>query len=154
MNTLAPLSDLERFDDIVDARTPLEFADDHIPGAINAPVLENDERAAVGAMYARVSPFEATRYGAALAARNVARHLETLFAGRPISWKPLVYCWRGGKRSGALVAWFRLIGWKARQLEGGYKTFRRHVLERLESVPGRYSFRILAGLTGSGKTRL
>ncbi|MDR2789160.1 MAG: tRNA 2-selenouridine(34) synthase MnmH [Candidatus Accumulibacter sp.] len=154
MNTLAPLAELGRFDSIVDARTPLEFAEDHIPGALNAPVLSNEERVVVGTMYKRVSPFEATRYGAALVARNIAAHLETSFADRPINWKPLIYCWRGGKRSGAMTAWFRLIGWKACQLEGGYRIYRRHVLERLDALPERFSFRVLAGLTGSGKTRL
>ncbi|MDR2451669.1 MAG: tRNA 2-selenouridine(34) synthase MnmH [Candidatus Accumulibacter sp.] len=153
-NSLASLADLGDFDGIIDVRTPAEFADDHIPGAENAPVLSNEERAAVGTMYAQVSPFEATRYGAALAARNIAAHLETLFAGQPLHWKPLIYCWRGGKRSAAMTTWFRLIGWRACQLEGGYKTYRRHVLERLAVVPGRFSFRVLTGLTGSGKTRL
>jgi tRNA 2-selenouridine synthase len=105
-------------------------------------------------MYKQVSPFEATRYGAALVARNIAVHLETLFAGRPINWKPLIYCWRAGKRSGAMSAWFRMIGWKACQLEGGYKVYRHHVLERLGTLPERFSFRVLGGLTGSGKTRL
>ncbi|MDR1936133.1 MAG: tRNA 2-selenouridine(34) synthase MnmH [Candidatus Accumulibacter sp.] len=154
MNPLAPLSELGRFDSLIDVRTPLEFADDHIPGALNAPVLSNEERVAVGTMYQQVSPFEATRYGAALVARNIAAQLETLFADRPIYWKPLIYCWRGGKRSGAMTAWFRMIGWKACQLEGGYKLYRRHVLERLAELPARFSFRVLAGLTGSGKTRL
>jgi tRNA 2-selenouridine synthase len=153
-NPLASLAELGDFDDVIDARTPAEFAEDHIPGALNAPVLSNEERAAVGTMYARVSPFAATRYGAALVARNIAGHLETLFADRPLNWKPLIYCWRGGKRSAAMTHWFRLIGWKARQLEGGYKTYRRHVLERLAVVPERFRFQVLAGLTGSGKTRL
>ncbi|MDR0576340.1 MAG: tRNA 2-selenouridine(34) synthase MnmH [Candidatus Accumulibacter sp.] len=154
MNTLASLADIGRFDDVIDVRTPLEFAEDHIPGALNAPVLSNEERAAVGTMYKQVSPFEATRYGAALAARNIAACLETLFADRPLNWKPLIYCWRGGKRSAAMTAWLRMIGWRACQLEGGYKTYRRHVLERLSALPERFSFRVLAGLTGSGKTRL
>ena len=154
MNPLSSLSELERFDSLIDVRTPLEFAEDHIPGALNAPVLSNEERAAVGTMYKQVSPFEATRYGAALAARNIATHIETLFAGRPLRWNPLIYCWRGGKRSGAMTAWLRMIGWKACQLEGGYKVYRHRVLERLGELPERFSFRVLAGLTGSGKTRL
>ncbi len=92
---LASLAEADRFDTIIDVRTPLEFAEDHIPGAINAPVLSNEERVVVGTMYKQVSPFEATRYGAALVAKNIARHLETTFADRPINWKPLIYCWRG-----------------------------------------------------------
>ena len=127
-NQLATLTEIERFDCVIDVRTPLEYADDHIPGAINAPVLSNEERVRVGTMYKQVSPFEATKYGAALVARNIAHHLDTLFADRPINWKPLIYCWRGGKRSGAMTAWFNMIGWKARQLQGGYKVYRNHVL--------------------------
>lgn len=153
-NALASMADLGLFDSLIDVRTPLEFADDHLPGAINAPVLSNGERAAVGTMYKQVSPFEATRYGAALVAKNIAGHLETLFADRPINWKPLIYCWRGGKRSAAMTTWFRMIGWKACQLEGGYKVYRHHVLEQLQTLPESFSFRVLAGLTGSGKTRL
>lgn len=151
---LAPLAEIGRFDTIIDVRTPLEFAEDCIPGAINAPVLSNEERAVVGTMYKQVSPFEATRYGAGLVARNIAQHLESTFADRPLGWRPIIYCWRGGKRSGSMTTWFNLIGWKARQLEGGYKSYRHQVLERLADLPGRFSYRVLAGLTGSGKTRL
>lgn len=153
-HTLASLAEIARFDSIIDVRTPLEFAEDHIPGAINAPVLSNEERVEVGTMYKQVSAFEATRYGAALVAQNIARHLQGIFADRPINWKPLIYCWRGGKRSGAMTTWFNLIGWKARQLEGGYKTYRQHVLTQLEELPGRFAYQVLAGMTGSGKTRL
>jgi tRNA 2-selenouridine synthase len=150
---LATLADIANFDEIIDVRTPLEYADDHVPGAINAPVLTNEERVVVGTMY-KQDPFEATRYGAALVAQNIARHLQTTFADRPRSWRPMIYCWRGGKRSGSMTAWFNLIGWKARQLDGGYKTYRHHVLEQLNECPGRFQYRVLSGLTGSGKTRL
>ncbi|MER1966389.1 tRNA 2-selenouridine(34) synthase MnmH [Castellaniella sp. GW247-6E4] len=151
---LCGLDELARFDEIIDVRTPAEYEADHIPGAINAPVLDNDERVRVGTLYTQESPFKATRLGAALVARNIAHHLETLFADRPRTWRPLIYCWRGGKRSGAMTAWFNLIGWKARQLDGGYKTYRHDVLQRLESVPLALDFIVLAGPTGSGKTRL
>jgi tRNA 2-selenouridine synthase len=153
-NLLAPLDQLAQFDEIVDVRTPLEFAEDHIPGAINAPVLSNEERVIVGTMYKQVSPFEATRVGAAMVARNIAHHLETTFAGRPRNWRPLIYCWRGGKRSGSMTTWFNLIGWQARQLEGGYKTYRRSVLDTLGSAPCRFACIALIGHTGTGKTRL
>jgi tRNA 2-selenouridine synthase len=153
-NLLVPLDQLGRFDEIVDVRTPLEFAEDHIPGALNAPVLSNEERVIVGTMYKQVSPFEATRVGAAMVARNIAQHLDTTFAGRPRNWRPLIYCWRGGKRSGSMTTWFNLIGWQARQLEGGYKAYRGSVLERLASLPGQFDYVALTGHTGSGKTRL
>lgn len=122
MNLLpAPLEQLADFDEIVDVRTPLEYAEDHIPGALNAPVLSNEERVIIGTMYNQVSPFEATRLGAAMVARNIAQHLETTFAERPRNWRPLVYCWRGGKRSASMTIMLNMIGWRARQLEGGYK---------------------------------
>jgi tRNA 2-selenouridine synthase len=153
-NLLASLDQLARFDEIVDVRTPLEFAEDHLPGAINAPVLSNEERVIVGTMYKQVSPFEATRVGAAMVARNIAWHLDNTFAGRPRNWRPLIYCWRGGKRSGSMTTWFNLIGWQARQLEGGYKTYRHSVLETLAALPAHFHYIALLGHTGSGKTRL
>jgi tRNA 2-selenouridine synthase len=153
-NLLANLDRLADFDEIVDVRTPLEFAEDHIPGAINAPVLSNEERVIVGTMYKQVSPFEATRVGAAMVARNIANHLDTTFAGRPRNWRPLIYCWRGGKRSGSMTTWFNLIGWQARQLEGGYKTYRRATLDTLGALPAQFGYIVLVGHTGSGKTRL
>src|SRR5699024_3148269 len=148
------LSALERFDTIIDVRTAAEYADDHIPGAINAPVMTAAERARIGTLYAQESAFKATRLGAALVARHLADHLETLFADRPRHWKPLIYCWRGGKRSAATAIWFNLIGWKAGRLEGGYKAWRRHVIEALATQPAELRFIVLAGATGSGKTRL
>jgi tRNA 2-selenouridine synthase len=151
---LVSLDRLHDFDDIVDVRTPLEFAEDHMPGAINAPVLSDEERVIVGTMYKQVSPFEATRVGAAMAARNIAHHMDTIFADKPRNWRPLIYCWRGGKRSGSMTAMFNMVGWQARQLEGGYKTYRREVLDRLAVLPARFSYVVLIGHTGSGKTRL
>ncbi len=151
---LANVSQLSDYDDIIDVRSPAEFAEDHIPGAISAPVLNNEERARIGTLYKQVSPFEAQRLGAALIARNIAVHLETLFHKRPREWKPLIYCWRGGQRSGAMAHIFAQIGWRVGQLQGGYKTYRRHVIETLENVPNNIRFRVVCGATGSGKSRL
>ena len=153
-NLLVSLDKAGDFDEIIDVRTPLEFAEDHIPGAINAPVLNNEERVLVGTTYKQVSPFEGTRIGAALVARNIAHHLETTFADRPRSWRPLIYCWRGGKRSGSVTTLFNMIGWPARQLDGGYKSYRRATLDTLDVLPTTFSYIALVGPTGSGKTRL
>ena len=142
------------FDDIVDVRSPAEFAEDHIPGAINCPVLDNDERARIGTIYKQVSPFDAKKLGAALVARNIAFHLEGEFRNKSKTWKPLVYCWRGGKRSGAMAHILRDIGWDACTLEGGYKAYRRWVVEQLQRVPYGLRFRVVCGPTGSGKSRL
>ncbi|HEX4522493.1 MAG TPA: tRNA 2-selenouridine(34) synthase MnmH [Casimicrobiaceae bacterium] len=139
--------------DRIDVRSPAEFAEDHIPGARNHPVLDDNERARIGTMYAD-SPFEARRLGAALVARNIAQMLETAFAEQPREWKPLVYCWRGGQRSRAVAHVLNEVGWRAVQLDGGYRAYRRHVVGRLAVVPARYRFRVLCALTGSGKSQL
>ncbi|RQR38726.1 tRNA 2-selenouridine(34) synthase MnmH [Burkholderia sp. Bp9143] len=153
-NLIVTLDRAGEFDEIIDVRTPLEFAEDHLPGALNAPVLSNEERVIVGTMYRQVSPYEATRVGAAMVARNIARHLDTTFADRPRNWRPLIYCWRGGKRSGSMTTWFNLIGWQARQLDGGYKAYRRSVCATLDTLPTRFRYIALVGHTGCGKTRL
>jgi tRNA 2-selenouridine synthase len=146
--------DFASYDTLIDCRSPSEYAEDHIPGAISAPVLDDAERAAVGTLYKQVSPFEAKRLGASLVAKNVARHVETLFAGKQRGWRPLVYCWRGGKRSGAMAHILREIGWQAQTLEGGYRRYRRWVVAQLETLPERLEFRVIHGPTGSGKSRL
>ena len=145
---------LSAFDTIIDTRSPAEFADDHVPGAVNCPVLHDDERARVGTIYKQVSPFEAKRVGAALVTRNVAFHLENAFKDKSKAWRPLVYCWRGGKRSGAMAHILRDIGWEARTLEGGYKAYRRWVVEQLQRAPYGLRFRVVCGPTGSGKSLL
>ena len=150
----ANLSQLAEFDEIIDVRTPAEFAEDHIPGAINCPVLSDEERITVGTLYKQASPFEARKVGGALVAKNIAHHLETRFQGHPKSWKPLIYCWRGGQRSGAMSIVLSQVGWTAHKLEGGYKSYRHDVLEQLDSLPQRYTFKVVCGPTGSGKSRL
>ncbi len=153
LNIMHVLPQLEQFDCIIDARSEDEFALDHIPGAINCPVLDNDERIRVGTMYKQVNAFEAKKVGAALVAKNIARHLETLWIDKPRDWKPLVYCWRGGNRSGSMAHILARIGWPAIQLDGGYKAYRAHVSEAL-SLPQPFDFRVICGPTGSGKSRL
>ncbi|MGE8356967.1 MAG: rhodanese-like domain-containing protein, partial [Microvirgula sp.] len=146
----ATIAQRDEFDEVIDVRTPAEFADDHIPGAINCPVLSDDERVVVGTLYKQVSPFEARKVGAALVARNIAGHLDTRFHDRPKSWRPLVCCWRGGQRSGAMTLILQQVGWGARQLEGGYKQYRKQVMDALAEAPARFRFRVLCGPTGSG----
>lgn len=150
----ATVAQLHEFDEIIDVRSPAEFADDHLPGAINMPVLDDEERARVGTLYKQVNPFEARRLGGAIVARNLATHLFAHFQDKPRQWRPLIYCWRGGQRSGAFVTWLRMVGWDACQLKGGYKQFRREVIADLETLPGRLSFQIIGGPTGSAKTRV
>ena len=147
-------ADLDGFDAIIDARSPAEFALDHLPGAINWPVLDNEQRRAVGTLYVQTSALEARKLGAVMAARNIANHLERWIADKPRDWQPLVYCWRGGQRSGSLAWFLDQIGFRTAKLAGGYKGFRAVVLQDLAAWPARFDFRVLAGRTGSGKTRL
>lgn len=148
------VADIGAFDTLIDARSPSEFALDHIPGAINCPVLDDDERRIVGTIYKQTGAFEARRVGGAMVAANLARHLRERFADQPAHWKPLVYCWRGGLRSGSMVNWLRLVGWDAQQLAGGYKSWRRHVIERIADACPALPLVVLCGATGSAKTRL
>lgn len=152
--SLVSLADLARFNAIIDVRSPAEYAEDHIPGALNHPVLSNEERAEIGTLYKQVSPFVAKKRGAALVSANIAQHLLEHWQEKEKNWRPLVYCWRGGQRSGALVTILRSIGWEAGQLEGGYKAFRTQVVADLETLPQGLDMRILMGSTGSAKTRI
>lgn len=147
-------ADLAAFDAIIDARSPAEFALDHLPGAINWPVLDDAQRRIVGTLYVQTSALEARKLGAAMVARNIADHLDRWIADKPRDWQPLVYCWRGGQRSGSLAWFLDQIGFRTAKLAGGYKGFRAVVLKDLAAWPARFDFRVLAGRTGSGKTRL
>jgi len=145
---------LQQFDTIIDVRTPLEFALDHIPGAINCSVLTNEERVIVGTLYKQTTSFDAKKVGAAMVAKNIAAMLETKFQDKPKNWAPLIYCWRGGARSGAMTHIFRQVGWDALQLDGGYKYWRSSVVKSLTELSSRFQFIAICGKTGSGKSRL
>ncbi|NML14523.1 tRNA 2-selenouridine(34) synthase MnmH [Azohydromonas caseinilytica] len=145
---------LAEYDGVIDARSPGEYAEDFLPGALNWPVLDDGERRLVGTLYKQVSALHARKVGAALVARNVAQHIEQHVADKPREWRPLVYCWRGGQRSGSLAWFLSQIGFRTYQLAGGYKAFRAIVRDDLERLPEAFDFRVLAGRTGSGKTRL
>ena len=148
------VADRHAFDTLIDARSPAEFALDHIPGAINCPVLDDEERRIVGTLYKQQGAFEARRVGSAMVAANLARHIRELFADKPENWSPLVYCWRGGLRSGSMTQWLRLVGWDAQQLSGGYKSFRHHVVALLDATCPQLDLRVICGATGSAKTRV
>lgn len=151
---VATVAQLSGFHEIIDVRSPTEFEDDHLPGALSCPVLDDAQRTRIGTLYKQSSAFEARRLGAALVAQNIAAHLLQRFQDRGPQWRPLIYCWRGGQRSGAMVTVFRQIGWDAHQLEGGYRLYRRDVLARLEALPGTLELRVLGGPTGCAKSRV
>ena len=154
VSAIDALADLDRFDAIVDARSESEFAEDRIPGAVNWPSLHDAERALIGTEYKQVSAFAARKRGAALVARNVAEHIERHLDATPREWQPLVYCWRGGQRSGALATVLDQIGFRVHLLQGGYREYRRAVVAALAELPARFDWRVLCGPTGSGKSRL
>lgn len=153
---LTQLSDLATlpFDQIIDVRSPAEFAQDHIPGAINLPAMSNEERARVGTIYVQQDPFKARKIGAAIVARNVATHLEGPLAEKEGSYKPLVYCWRGGQRSGSVAIILKQIGWRADTVEGGYQAYRRLVSKALYEGAIPCPVVVIDGGTGTAKTRL
>ena len=150
----ADISDRHQFDMVIDVRTPAEFAEDHIPGALNYPVLSNEERILVGTMYKQESPFEAKKIGAALIAKRIAHYIENDFIDKPKNWNPLIYCWRGGKRSGSMTHILRQIGWNAQILDGGYKSYRRQVVSKLNGLPKEFKYVVVTGQTGSAKSRI
>ena len=155
VETITLPHDLSEFTEIIDVRSPSEFADDHLPGAINLPVLNDAQRVEIGTLH-KSNPFAARRAGAAIIAANAARHLESHLAHQNKSYAPLVYCWRGGMRSNSLAHILRSVGWRARVLDGGYKAFRKFVTSdttRILSHPD-LTLTILAGQTGVAKTRL
>lgn len=154
--TLTSLNDLRQLDvdTIIDVRAPSEFAEDHLPGAINMPVLNDAERAEVGTIYTQDSPFNARKIGGALVAQNTARHLRTKLADRDGSWQPLVYCWRGGQRSGAFSTILDQVGWRVRILKGGYQSYRRQIVRMLYDTPLPHRIVVIEGGTGTAKTAL
>ena len=151
---LATVTQLPEFDEIIDVRSEGEYAEDHIPGAVNYPVLNDAERARVGTIYKQRSSFEAKKIGAALVSANIALHIQERLLDRPREWRPLIYCWRGGSRSDAFAHVLHQVGWRAGRLDGGYRAYRRAVVSQLATLPGRFRLRAICGLTGTGKSRL
>ena len=154
INATELLARMHEFDTIIDARTEAEHAEDRLPGAVNWPTLNDEERIVVGTLYKQINQFEAKKRGAAMAARNIAGHIDREVIDKPKDWKPLAYCWRGGKRSGSLSLVLDQIGFKTTLVEGGYKAFRAAVVADIPVQAAQLNFRVVCGPTGSGKTRL
>lgn len=149
-----PLPESEHFDEIVDVRSPSEFAEDHVTGAVNLPVLDDEQRAKVGTIHKQESAFHARKIGAALVTENISRHLQKHFSTKSADYRPLIYCWRGGKRSGSLATVLSDIGWNVAAVDGGYKTYRQDVLDTFLEKSESLRFIVLNGFTGAGKTRV
>lgn len=148
------MRELARYDAVIDARSEAEFAEDHLPGAVNWPSLNDAERIEIGTLYKQVSPFEAKKRGASLVAANIARHIANQLLDKPKAWRPLIYCWRGGQRSGSLALVLGQIGFRVDLVDGGYKAWRAEVLQELPVLASGLRFTVICGPTGSGKTRL
>ena len=144
----------EIYSEIIDVRSSTEYLEDHIPTAINLPVLTDAERAEVGTLYKQVSPFTARKVGAALVAKNLSEHLTHHFADKAKDYHPLIYCWRGGQRSRSMALVLTQVGWPVTLLQQGYKTYRAHVREQLDLLPAQFDYRVLCGLTGTAKTAI
>ena len=153
LTSLAQLYQLS-VDTIIDVRAPSEYAKDHLPGAINLPVLTDAQRAEVGTIYTRISPFKARKVGGALVAQNTAQHLQGPLADKDGAWQPLVYCWRGGQRSGAFATILDQVGWRVQLLRGGYKSYRSEVVKTLYETPLPHRLILVDGGTGTAKTAL
>ena len=147
--------DLSEFSEIIDVRSPAEYALDHIPGAINLPVLDDEQRIKVGTLY-KVNTFEARRLGAALISANVSQHIQSQMMQHGLDYRPLLYCWRGGMRSRSFTFILQSIGWKPHVITGGYRAFRKFIVEETEELflTENLNLQVLSGLTGVGKTRL
>ena len=137
---------------VIDVRSPSEFAEDHLPGAVSMPVLDDAQRAEVGTIYVQQSAFLARKIGAAMVYRNAAQHIETHLMEKPGGWRPLVYCWRGGQRSGSFAHLLQQIGWRAEVVSGGYQSYRRLVKAALYDAPLGLRVVALDGYTGTAKT--
>ncbi len=144
----------DTYSEIIDVRSENEFAEDHLPYAINLPVLNDEQRAQVGTIYKQVSAFEARKIGAAIVSQNISNYLQKHFASKDKNYSPLIYCWRGGQRSSSLALILSQIGWQVTVLTGGYKTYRAYVRQQLSDLPQKFKYKVLCGLTGTGKTYL
>ena len=142
------------FDNIIDVRSPSEYEEDHIIGAINCPVLFDEQRAQVGTIYKKESTFKAKIIGSTLTARNIAKHVEEKFMDNKGAWQPLIYCWRGGQRSKSFAIVLSEIGWRTYQLEGGYKRYRNEVINFLNKTGPKLNIILISGKTGSAKTKI
>ena len=154
ISAVEALHQLAEFSAVIDARSEGEYDEDHLPGAVNWPSLHDDERKIVGTQYKQISQFEAKKLGAALVAKNIAAHIQRDVLDKPREWQPLLYCWRGGKRSGSLALVLDQIGFRVTLIDGGYKAFRAALVADLPQLAAQHSYRVICGPTGSGKTRL
>ena len=132
----------KKFSEIIDVRSPEEYNEDHIPSAINLPVLNNNERTKIGSIYNKKNSFVAKKLGASLISKNIGNHIKENFLDKPGNWKPLIYCWRGGQRSKSLAIILSEIGWEVFVIKNGYKRYRNFINENLNKETSLLKFSI------------
>jgi tRNA 2-selenouridine synthase len=141
----------KEFDYILDARSPREYSESHIPGSVNFYVLNNEQHAYIGNIYKNISKFQAKKEGVGFMLENISKQLKD-FDAKPGS-RIGVYCARGGQRSNALFTILSQLDYQVYKLEGGYKAYRKWVVNYLESFPHK-KFVVLRGNSGCGKSEL
>ncbi|MGB5824558.1 MAG: tRNA 2-selenouridine(34) synthase MnmH [Proteocatella sp.] len=138
----------------IDVRSPLEFEADHIYGAINIPILDNDERAIIGTLYKNKGKQEAVETGLEYVAPKLTDLFKRIKKLKEEHTNVIIYCFRGGMRSSAVVDFINSCGIEVIKLDGGYKNYRTHVISTLENLKDDFSFVVLHGHTGIGKTEM
>jgi tRNA 2-selenouridine synthase len=138
---------------VIDARSQREYTEDHVPSAVNLPVVDNEEYAEVGTTH-RTDKHRAYLIGVSYALKNISHAIDDLVAGHPKDARMLVYCFRGGKRSKLWYDALSTIGYRVDRLPGGWKAYRAWVRDQLIELPRKFRYNVLCGSTGCGKTRL
>jgi len=142
--------ELSEITPIADVRSPSEFKSGHMPGAVNIPLFDDGERAAVGTKFKKEGRLPAILEGLKYTGPEMSSKLENALKITK-NGKLLVHCWRGGMRSEAMAWLFSLGGIETEVLEGGYKSYRHHILESLSM---KRKMIVLGGMTGSSKTHI
>lgn len=136
---------------VIDVRSPAEYEIAHIPGAVNIPLFDNEERARVGTRYAQAGKEAGFLLGLEIAGPKLAGYVKKLNSLFPVHSPLVIYCWRGGMRSNAMAWLFSQAGHEVKLISGGYKAYRGYIREQITTG---WDFRVIGGMTGSGKTEV
>lgn len=138
----------------VDVRSPKEFEEDHIIGAINIPILDNDERAIIGTLYKKNGQETAVEKGLEFVTPKLNEFYKQIKDLKEKYENVIIYCFRGGMRSSSFVDFINGCGLEVKKLEKGYKFYRNHVIQTNENLDKHFKFVVLHGHTGIGKTEM
>ncbi|WP_059170754.1 tRNA 2-selenouridine(34) synthase MnmH [Bacillus sp. FJAT-27445] len=136
---------------VIDVRSPIEFKEGAIPGALNVPLFTDDERAEIGTLYKKEGSDAAKWLAMEIVSPKIPNMLKTIRDHAGPTGMPVVQCWRGGNRSKSVTSFLEFSGITARRLQGGYKAYRQYILKRTpELLPDKAV--VIHGMTGTGKT--